>query len=174
MGSRRLHLVQDPSDVIYTNPLKGHLSTNFRGLFISRISYLVVSGRSPCDLHPLVPSSGSPTDNSPLNTHQVAAHPNNPYYPPHGRLPSHHIRLLCRFHRYPRRAMVHRPCKHLIPMHTSKSLLQRLLQLRAIPTVGGTSFPGLSYLGALRMQGDCRDVLEEGYKKACLIHLRSS
>ena len=26
----------------------------------------------------------------------------------------------------------------------------------------------MSYLGALRMQGDCRDVLEQGYRKACV------
>nr|VWO95394.1 Isoepoxydon dehydrogenase patN (IDH) (EC (Patulin biosynthesis cluster protein N) [Ganoderma boninense] len=37
--------------------------------------------------------------------------------------------------------------------------------LRAIPTVGGSSLPGLSYLGALRMQGDCRGVLETAYRK---------
>ncbi|PIL30270.1 cytochrome P450 [Ganoderma sinense ZZ0214-1] len=38
--------------------------------------------------------------------------------------------------------------------------------LRAIPTVGGSSLPGLSWLAAFRMLGDCRDVLEEGYRKA--------
>ncbi|PIL30273.1 hypothetical protein GSI_07451 [Ganoderma sinense ZZ0214-1] len=37
--------------------------------------------------------------------------------------------------------------------------------LRAIPTVGGSSLPVLSYLGAWRMRGDCRDVLEEAYRK---------
>ena len=36
-------------------------------------------------------------------------------------------------------------------------------QLRAIPTVGGSSLPGLSWLAAFRMLGDCRDVLQEGY-----------
>ena len=41
-------------------------------------------------------------------------------------------------------------------------------QLRAIPTVGGSSLPGLSYLGAFRMLGDCRNVLGEGYRKASL------
>nr|VWO96212.1 Cytochrome P450 51 [Ganoderma boninense] len=37
--------------------------------------------------------------------------------------------------------------------------------LRAIPTVGGSSLPGLSWIAALRMLGDCRDILEEGYRK---------
>ncbi|KAM5541320.1 hypothetical protein V8D89_004874 [Ganoderma adspersum] len=37
--------------------------------------------------------------------------------------------------------------------------------LRAIPTVGGSSLPGLSWLAAFHMLGDCRDVLEEGYRK---------
>ncbi|KAI1787002.1 cytochrome P450 [Ganoderma leucocontextum] len=37
--------------------------------------------------------------------------------------------------------------------------------LRAIPTVGGSSLPGLSYLGALRTLRDMREILEEGYRK---------
>ncbi|PIL27970.1 cytochrome P450 [Ganoderma sinense ZZ0214-1] len=37
--------------------------------------------------------------------------------------------------------------------------------LRAIPTVGGSSLPGLSWLAALRMLRNCRAVLEEGYGK---------
>lgn len=40
-------------------------------------------------------------------------------------------------------------------------------QLRVIPTVGGSDLPGLSYIGAMRMQGDCRATIEAGYKKAC-------
>ncbi|PIL27969.1 cytochrome P450 [Ganoderma sinense ZZ0214-1] len=37
--------------------------------------------------------------------------------------------------------------------------------LRAIPTVGGSSLPGLSWLAALSILRDCRAVLEEGYRK---------
>ncbi|PIL30288.1 cytochrome P450 [Ganoderma sinense ZZ0214-1] len=37
--------------------------------------------------------------------------------------------------------------------------------LRAIPTVGGTSLPGLSYLTARRTNRDFKALLEEGYRK---------
>ncbi|KAM5541334.1 hypothetical protein V8D89_004888 [Ganoderma adspersum] len=37
--------------------------------------------------------------------------------------------------------------------------------LRAIPTVGGSSFPGLSYLAARRYKRNGKAMLEEGYKK---------
>ncbi|KAM5541332.1 hypothetical protein V8D89_004886 [Ganoderma adspersum] len=36
--------------------------------------------------------------------------------------------------------------------------------LRAIPTVGGSSLPGLSYIAALRNMGDIRAILVEGYR----------
>ena len=41
-------------------------------------------------------------------------------------------------------------------------------QLRAIPTVGGPSLPGLSYLAAWNTMRDCRAILDEGYRKARL------
>ncbi|KAM5535260.1 hypothetical protein V8D89_011066 [Ganoderma adspersum] len=37
--------------------------------------------------------------------------------------------------------------------------------LRAIPTAGGSSLPGLSWIAAFRMLRNCKDALEEGYRK---------
>ncbi len=77
--------------------------------------------------------------------------------------------MSCRAHSYLRCAMVHRSCKHIMSAsHLGASAKCHGLQLRVIPTVGGSSLPGLSYLGALRMLGDCRDILEEGYRKVRL------
>ena len=41
-------------------------------------------------------------------------------------------------------------------------------QLRAIPTVGGPSLPGLSYLAAWNTMRNCRAILDEGYREARL------
>ena len=66
--------------------------------------------------------------------------------------------------------MVHQSCTHITPLPYLKySPSEYRPQLRAIPTVGGSDLLGLSYLGALRMRGDCRDVLEEGYRKVYLL-----
>ena len=46
-------------------------------------------------------------------------------------------------------------------------------QLREIPTVGGSSLPGLSYISAVRNMGDIRAVLLEGYKKVRVSALRA-
>ena len=51
-------------------------------------------------------------------------------------------------------------------------------QLREIPTVGGSSLPGLSYISAVRNMGDIRAVLLEGYRKVsvsalCAYRVRS-
>ena len=42
-----------------------------------------------------------------------------------------------------------------------------MIQLRAIPAVGGPSLPGLSYIAAVRGQFNFKKVVEEGYRKAC-------
>ncbi len=95
-------------------------------------------------------------------------YPRDTYPAPDGRLPGHCIRMSRRGHCYLPCAMVHRSCEHTAPATHLGTSDHNRLQLRAIPTVGGSSLPGLSYLGALRMLGDCRDVLEEGYRKARL------
>ena len=46
-------------------------------------------------------------------------------------------------------------------------------QLRAIPTVGGSSLPGLSYIAAVRNMSDIRAVLLEGYRKVGVSALRA-
>nr|VWP00087.1 Uncharacterized protein [Ganoderma boninense] len=40
--------------------------------------------------------------------------------------------------------------------------------MHAIPTIGGSSLPGLSYLGAFRILRNFNQILEEGYRKARL------
>lgn len=59
----------------------------------------------------------------------------------------------------------------LAPRHTVRwtPSAEYCPQLRSIPTVGGSSLPGLSWIAAFRMLRNCRDVLEEGYRKARLV-----
>jgi hypothetical protein len=41
------------------------------------------------------------------------------------------------------------------------------VQLRHIPTVGGSSLPGLSHLSGFRFIRHAKETLQEGYEKVC-------
>lgn len=51
---------------------------------------------------------------------------------------------------------------NLLPYYTYAA---RTLKLAHIPTVGGPSFPILSYIGAVRYLLHAPEILEEGYAK---------
>jgi hypothetical protein len=45
-----------------------------------------------------------------------------------------------------------------------------MLQLSHIPTVGGSSWPILSYRGGMRFVQHAKEIIQEGYEKAsCMI-----
>ena len=74
-----------------------------------------------------------------------------------------------RWYNNPVRLRLFRRCPELLSLGT---------QLRAIPTVGGSSLPGFSYISAVRNMGDIRAVLLEGYRKVsvsalCAYRVRS-